>query len=150
MPLMKTLRSRHCDGALGKAGTFLRDARVQRLACFWDHARHMPATDSECARRTSPWSYTVHRCSLPICARASRPGRDALTGVDFLASPCVPSPVSAIRTPHLFLLPLWEKGVGGMRGKSARERKTLSTLFALVSFQFLGMRAQAHGNSEYC
>ena len=87
MPLMKTLRSRHCDGALGKAGTFLRDARVQRLACFWDHARHMPATDSECARRTSPWSYTVHRCSLPICARASRPGRDALTGVDFFGKP---------------------------------------------------------------
>ena len=84
---MKTLRSQHCDGALGKAGTFLRDARVQRLACFWDHARHMPATDSECARRTSPWSYTVHRCSLPICARASRPGRDALTGVDFFGKP---------------------------------------------------------------
>ena len=87
MPLMKTLRSQHCDGALGKAGTFLRDARVQRLACFWDHARHMPATDSECARRTSPWSYTVHQCSLPICARASRPGRDALTGVDFFGKP---------------------------------------------------------------
>jgi len=192
---MKTLRSQHCDGALGKAGTFLRDARVQRLACFWDHARHMPATDSECARRTSPWSYTVHRCSLPICARASRPGRDALTGVDFfgkplraiarfshqdaqtppsprvgeggrgdayrggcfgkplraisrfshqdaqtppsprvgergwgdftgvdvLARPCVPSPVSAIRMPRLPLLPVWEKGAGGMRGKSVPE-----------------------------
>jgi hypothetical protein len=41
-----------------------------------------------------------------------------------LASPCVPSPVSAIRTPKLPLLPLWEKGAGGMRGKGARERRT--------------------------
>ena len=44
-----------------------------------------------------------------------------LTGVDFLASPCVPSPVSAIRTPKLPLLPLWENGVGGMRDERARE-----------------------------
>jgi len=48
----------------------------------------------------------------------------SLTGVDFLASPCVPSPVSAIRTPNLPLLPLWEKGVGGMRGKGAQECRT--------------------------
>ncbi len=40
--------------------------------------------------------------------------------VDFLASPCVPSPVSSIRTPKLPLLPLWEKGVVGMRGMGAR------------------------------
>jgi hypothetical protein len=33
-----------------------------------------------------------------------------LTGVDFLASPCMPSPVSGIRTPKLPLLPSWEKG----------------------------------------
>ena len=44
-----------------------------------------------------------------------------LTGVDFVASPCAPSPVSAIRTPKLPLLPVWEKGVGGMRGKGAQE-----------------------------
>jgi len=37
---------------------------------------------------------------------------DELTRVDFLASPCVPSPVSAIRTPKLPLLPVWEKGAG--------------------------------------
>ena len=36
-----------------------------------------------------------------------------LTGVDFLASPCAPSAVSAIRKPKLPLLPLWEKGAGG-------------------------------------
>ena len=41
-----------------------------------------------------------------------------------MASPCVPSPVSGIRTPRLPLLPLWEKGVGGMRGNSARECRT--------------------------
>jgi hypothetical protein len=49
------------------------------------------------------------------------PPRRYLTGVDFLASPCVPSPVSAIRTPKLPLLPVWEKGVGGKRGNRARE-----------------------------
>jgi hypothetical protein len=36
-----------------------------------------------------------------------------LTGVDVLASPCMPSPVSCIKTPKLSLLPLWEEGVGG-------------------------------------
>ena len=40
-----------------------------------------------------------------------------LTGIDFLDSPGVLSPVSGIRTPNP-LLPVWEKGVGGMRGKS--------------------------------
>jgi hypothetical protein len=38
-------------------------------------------------------------------------------GVDVLASPCVPSSVSSIRTSELPLLPAWEKGAGGMRGK---------------------------------
>jgi hypothetical protein len=60
------------------------------------------------------------------CARMAKsiPSAAALTGVDFLASACVPSSVSAIRTPKLPLLPLWEKGAGGMRGKSARECRT--------------------------
>ena len=43
----------------------------------------------------------------------------------FLASPCVRSPISVVRTPKLPLLPVWEKGVGGMRGKGARECRTL-------------------------
>ena len=55
---------------------------------------------------------------------AASPPRSAALGtphrVDFLASPCVPFPVSSIRTPKLPLLPLWEKGVGGMRGMGAR------------------------------
>jgi hypothetical protein len=33
---------------------------------------------------------------------------------------CVPSPVTGIRTPKLPLRPVWEKGVGGMRGKGRR------------------------------
>jgi len=44
-----------------------------------------------------------------------------LTGVGFWGSPCVPSPVSGMRTPKLPLLPVWEKGAGGMRGKCAPE-----------------------------
>jgi len=32
----------------------------------------------------------------------------------------VPSPVTGIRTPKLPLRPVWEKGVGGMRGKGRR------------------------------
>jgi hypothetical protein len=38
-------------------------------------------------------------------------------GVDVLASPCVSSAVSGIRTLKLPLLPVWGKGAGGMRGK---------------------------------
>jgi hypothetical protein len=39
----------------------------------------------------------------------------------FLASLCIPSPVSGIRMPNLPLLPVWEKGVGGMRGQTRPE-----------------------------
>jgi len=35
----------------------------------------------------------------------------------FFGSPCVPSPVSGIRTPNLPLLPVWEKGAGGDEGQ---------------------------------
>ena len=48
-------------------------------------------------------------------------GRKDLTGVRVFGSPCVPSLVSGIRMPKLPLLPLWEKGAGGMRGKRAPE-----------------------------
>ena len=56
--------------------------------------------------------------------RAPRGEGDFLTGVDFWASPCVLSPILAIRTPRLPLLLQGEKGAGGMRGKGARERRT--------------------------
>ena len=35
----------------------------------------------------------------------------------FLGSPCIPSLVLGFRMPNLPLLPVWEKGVGGMRGQ---------------------------------
>jgi hypothetical protein len=76
---------------------------------FWHApACHRPFQASE--RLDSPFS---------PCGR-----RGLLTGGDVLARPCVPSPVSGIRTPRLPLLPLWEKGVGGMRGNGARECRT--------------------------
>jgi hypothetical protein len=43
-------------------------------------------------------------------------GRGMFTGIDFLARPCVPSPVSSIRTPKLPLLHVWEKGASGDEG----------------------------------
>ena len=39
------------------------------------------------------------------------------------ARPDVPSPVSGIRTPTLPLLPVWEQGARGMRGKGRGQRK---------------------------
>jgi hypothetical protein len=60
----------------------------------------------------------------------------------FLASPCVPSPVSAIRTLKLPLLPLWEKGVGGMRGKGARECKTSLISPKNSTLESRGMKGQ--------
>ena len=65
-----------------------------------------------------------------------------LTGVDFLASPCVPSPVSGIRTPKHPLLPLWEMGVGGMRGKGARECKTSLISPKNSTLESRGMKGQ--------
>ena len=71
----------------------------------------------------------MHRQNDRICR--SRPDspfspcwrRGLLTGADVLASPCVPSPASAIRTPTLPLLPVWEQGARGMRGKGRGQRK---------------------------
>ena len=51
-----------------------------------------------------------------------------LPGVDFLGSPCVRSSVSGIRTSTSPFSPLWEKGAGGTRGKSARELGTQTTM----------------------
>ena len=65
--------------------------------------------------------YAVNTNFQPLVGEG---GRGMLTGVDVLASPCAPSPVSAIRTPELPLLPQGEKGVGEMRAKGARECRT--------------------------
>jgi hypothetical protein len=91
------------------------DARAPRAACGGDACVPVKGRRAACGRD----------------ARAPRRagGGDAcapqLTRVGFLASSCAPSPISAVRTPKLPLLPLWEKGVGGMRGKGARECRTL-------------------------
>jgi hypothetical protein len=62
----------------------------------------------------------------PTATPTPSPTAIPLTGVGFLASSYVPSSVSGFRTPQLPLLPLWEKGVGGMRGNGAPEsRKSL-------------------------
>jgi hypothetical protein len=82
-----------------------------------------------------------------------------LTGVDVWAGLCVPSPVSAIRTPILPLLPLWEKGAGGMRGQRSsstpygarRSSDPVTTPAVCISS---GARVEsrtivAHGSSGY-
>ena len=76
-------------------------------------------------RRPSRLSPLASRLSIakPACTGEKR-GRDTLAslrGQVFWGSPCVPSPVSSHQNARLPLLPLWEKGVGGMRGKGARE-----------------------------
>ena len=90
------------------------------------HAGGTPAHPRRARAPTVRLGRSRGRDARALTARRRRSrGRDArLTGLDFLASPCVPSPVSAIRTPKLPLLPLWEKGAGGMRGKGAREWRT--------------------------
>ena len=76
-------------------------------------------------RRPSRLSPLASRLSIakPACTGEKR-GRDTLAslrGQVFWGSPCVPSPVSSHQNARLPLLPLWEKGVGGMWGKGARE-----------------------------
>ena len=83
------------------------------------HAAHTRAVQAPVpCERSGSWGEEVKRLGQSAAGR--RTGM-RLTRVDFLASPCVSSPVSAIRMPRLPLLPLWEKGDGGMRGKSAQE-----------------------------
>jgi|GEM_PF-1114159 len=77
-----------------------------------------------CPLRRSDAARNVYRTYFLSALEWEKGGGGMLTGVDFLASPCVPSPVSAIRTPRLPLLPVWEKGAGGMRGNGARECRT--------------------------
>jgi hypothetical protein len=57
--------------------------------------------------------FGLQDAQTPPSPRVGEGGRGMLTEVDVLASPCAPSPVSAIRTLKLSLLPSWEKGAGG-------------------------------------
>ena len=54
------------------------------------------------------------------CAPEARaPRASPLPAAGFSGSPCAPSPISNFRTPKRPLLPVWEKGAGGMRGNDA-------------------------------
>jgi hypothetical protein len=83
----------------------------RRPTCRPDHTQKEIA-----ARVTAALSAPIRSATTRRAATSVR----HLTEVDFLESPGVLSPVSGIRTPNP-LLPQGEKGVGGMRGKSARE-----------------------------
>jgi hypothetical protein len=75
--------------------------RCSQGQVFWEapacHLRFQPS-----GRPNSPFS--------PLWKKGDG---EMLTGAGFLGSPCVPSPVSAIRTPKLPLLPLVEEGGWG-------------------------------------
>jgi hypothetical protein len=88
----------------------------------------LPAQEHAAAGGTPALPTQERRCGRD--ARASRvvrtealtEGKEASSGAGFLASPCISSLALGFRTPRLPLLPLWEKGVGGMRGKRAPQR----------------------------
>ena len=122
------------DGTLQKSGQGSTSLRTAIMLTF-----RQPAV-SACGRgrlRTQgtparPGCYPLQdfweapACHLPFQAsgRPNSPllpvwGWGMLTGVDFLASPCVPSAVSGIRTPKLPLLPVWKKGQGDEGQKRA-------------------------------
>ena len=65
-----------------------------------------------------------HGCAGILPSTAPR-GQDVLYRRRFLGCACVPSLVLVFRTPKIPLLPQGEKGVGGMRGKSAQECRKL-------------------------
>ena len=112
-----------------------RDACAPRAACGRDacaprgYAGAMPAHPGVWAEEMPASQACVQgRCLRIRDGAALRAGETSAHPAykgRFLASPCVPSPISVVRTPKLPLLPLWEKGVGGMRGKGARECRTL-------------------------
>jgi hypothetical protein len=88
-----------CSNVLSALKTFLTGID------FWKTpARHLPFQPSE------------------------RPSSPFLTGIDFLENPGVPSLVSGIRKTKIPLLPVWEKGAGGMRGKSVENAEHRSSL----------------------
>ncbi len=130
-----------CAPVKGRRAACGRDARAPRAVCGGDACVPVKGRRAACGRDArAPRRAGGGDACVPVKGRRAACGRDAraprragggdacapqLTRVGFLASPCAPSPISAVRTPKLPLLPLWEKGVGGMRGKGARECRTL-------------------------
>ena len=105
------------------------------------------------ASRNTP-QCTERKLRNPLGARASPPAYSAaphhrLTEGGFWGSPCVPSSVSGIRMSNLPLLPVWEKGAGGMRGKrrgNAAHRASRSRTPPLRAIT--GARARRHTRSR--
>ncbi len=112
-----------------------RDARAPRVCPVVGVRAACPRRRDAGGTPALPGCAPSWECEQRALGDATRAGRPRSQGVrrrgsagsvpyrgGFL-SPCVPSFVSAIRTPRSPLLPLWEKGVGGMRGKSALESR---------------------------
>ena len=100
-----------------------RDA-LAPCACVTPGANSSMKSNGMADESPAGWRGASRRCVFPAC-----PGIPSLVqGIRMphslqggFLSPCIPSLVLGFRTPKLPLLPLWEKGGGGMRGKSAQE-----------------------------
>ena len=67
----------------------------------------------------------------------------------FFGSPCVPSPVSGIRTPNLPLLPVWEKGLkGGDLGRFQALGRVIDMHGYAVTYFGQGLRAQPQSGND--
>jgi hypothetical protein len=86
-------------------------------------ARRLRSQPAAAAGRPRFWrSFSGCRHPAGCAPEARAPRASPLPAAGFLASPCISSLALGFRTPRLPLLPVWEKGVGGMRGKRAPQR----------------------------
>jgi hypothetical protein len=100
-----------------------RDA-LAPCACVTPGANSSMKSNGMADESPAGWRGASRRCVFPAC-----PGVPSLVqGIRMphslqggFLSPCIPSLVLGFRTPKLPLLPLWEKGVGGMRGQTRPE-----------------------------
>jgi hypothetical protein len=105
------------EGGRGDEGQKARECSKPRIAPKNATRENTPVRRAFPARHT-PGSARLARVFPSITPGSARlTCMPSLTGGGFWGSPCVPSSVSGIRTPNLPLLPVWEKGAGGMRGK---------------------------------
>ena len=96
-----------------------RDA-LAPCACVTPGANSSMKSNGMADESPAGWRGASRRCVFPAC-----PGVPSLVqGIRMphslqggFLSPCIPSLVLGFRTPKLPLLPVWEKGVGGMRGQ---------------------------------
>ena len=99
-----------------------RDA-LAPCACVTPGANSSMKSNGMADESPAGWRGASRRCVFPACPGVISGSRyqDAplFTGW-FFGSPCIPSLVLGFRMPKLPLFPLWEKGGGGMRGKSVQ------------------------------